>query len=132
MLKKGDKVEYEGVITTCLGNEFNFLGTGPAVVELEDFEGWINAKLPKLITKLEILNSIPVLDYDTDSDDLYTVTCIDNNENREKIMHLGYKDDDIDRFVAEEGSIEMTHFAWKIANYAELGDSFNGWFVTEE
>lgn len=67
-----------------------------------------------------------MLDYDTDRDDLYTVTCIDNNENREKIMHLGYKDEDVDRFVAEEGSTEMTHLAWKVANYAQLGDSFNG------
>lgn len=49
MLKKGDKVEYEGVVTTCVSDEFKFFGTGPLVVELEDFEGWINAKLPQKI-----------------------------------------------------------------------------------
>lgn len=50
MLRKGDKVVYEGVETTCTSDEFHFLGTGPLVVELEDFDGWINAKLPKKIT----------------------------------------------------------------------------------
>lgn len=49
MLKKGDKVEYEGVETTCVTDEYHFLGTGPLVVELEDFEGWINATLPKKV-----------------------------------------------------------------------------------
>jgi len=49
VLKKGDRVEYDGVETICITDEFKFLGTGPLVVELEDFEGWINAKLPKKI-----------------------------------------------------------------------------------
>lgn len=50
-------------------------------------------------------------EYDTDSEDLYTVTCINNTENCEKIMHLGYTEDEVERFIAEEGFIEMTHFA---------------------
>lgn len=47
MLKKGDKVEYDGVLTKCETDEFKFLGNGPLVVVLEGFKGWINAKLPK-------------------------------------------------------------------------------------
>lgn len=49
MLKKGDKVEYEGVITTCVSDEFKLFGYFPLVVQLEDFEGLINAKLPKKV-----------------------------------------------------------------------------------
>ncbi|WP_372011390.1 hypothetical protein NBRC13296_12580 [Paenibacillus chitinolyticus] len=45
-LKKGDKVVYEGVETTCESDAFHYFGTGPLVVELEGFEGWVNAKLP--------------------------------------------------------------------------------------
>lgn len=48
-LKKGDRVEYEGVETVCKTNSFYFLGTGPLVIVLDDFDGWINAKLPKKI-----------------------------------------------------------------------------------
>ncbi|AQS42427.1 hypothetical protein LSG23_20435 (plasmid) [Bacillus velezensis] len=47
MLRKGDKVEYEGVITTCVSDEFKLFGYFPLVVQLEGFEGLINAKLPK-------------------------------------------------------------------------------------
>ncbi|WP_176720411.1 hypothetical protein [Desulfuribacillus stibiiarsenatis] len=46
MLKNGDKVEYEGKITTCLSDEFKLFGTGPLVVMLEGFQGLVNAKLP--------------------------------------------------------------------------------------
>lgn len=83
------------------------------------------------MSKLEILNSIPVYEYDTDSDTLYTVTCEDTEANRKKIMELGYSNEEIERFVVEGGFIEMTHFAWKIANYAELGNSFKGWSITQ-
>ncbi|MEZ7173604.1 hypothetical protein [Sporosarcina sp. OR05] len=47
MLQKGDKVEYDGVQTVCECDEFKFLGSGPSVVVLEGFDGWINAELPK-------------------------------------------------------------------------------------
>lgn len=51
MLKNGDRVVYDGIETTCMSDEFRFLGTGPLVVELEDFEGWVNAELPKKLDK---------------------------------------------------------------------------------
>lgn len=79
--------------------------------------------------KLALLNSIQIEDYDTDSDALYTVTCEDSKENRNKIMQLGYTNEEVQLFVVEEGLIEMTHFAWKIASSAKLGDKFNGWFI---
>ena len=80
--------------------------------------------------KLAVLNSIPVNNYDTDSDAVYTVTCIDNVENREKISKLGYSNEEINRFISfEQGFIEMTHFAWEIATSAELGDNFKRWCI---
>lgn len=49
VLKKGDRVVYDGVETVCKTDQFNFLGTGPLVVVLDGFDGWINAKLPRKI-----------------------------------------------------------------------------------
>jgi hypothetical protein len=61
MLKKGDKVEYEGVRTVCESDEFKFLGDGPLVVNLEGFDGWVNVNSVKKRVKRtidDILNKI--------------------------------------------------------------------------
>lgn len=69
MLRKGDKVVYEGVDTTCVSDEFQFFGTGPLVVELEHFSGWVNAKLPRKNSVEELINKIR----DLHQMDIYTV-----------------------------------------------------------
>lgn len=51
MLKKGDRVRFHGVETVCRCDEFPLFGLGLPVVELENVEGWVNAKIPE---KLEV------------------------------------------------------------------------------
>ena len=58
MLVYGDKVEYEGVITTVLCDAFEIPYSGSIVVELEGFEGWINAKLPRKIGVEELIMNL--------------------------------------------------------------------------
>lgn len=76
---------------------------------------------------LEILNSFEIVDSDSDGDCVLNIYVENNEENKQKIMQLGFTENDLlgatFDFNATNDVIDLNFFAWDFAEWLE-GNTF--------
>lgn len=76
---------------------------------------------------LEILNSMPIIDTDNDGEAMIYIYVENSQENREKVMSLGFSEKDIldalYDYNENKDVIDLNHFAWDFAEWFD-GNEF--------
>lgn len=83
------------------------------------------------LEKLELLNSIEILDISTGQGDIEYIVIQDNETNREKLNQLGATEDDFEEMtygIEDEGILDITTFSFKFANWYSPK---NGFYIEE-
>lgn len=78
---------------------------------------------------IEVLNSMEIIDSESDAEVMIFIYVENSEENREKVMSLGFSELEVDMGAndhkAKNDVIDLNHFAWNFAEWFEDGNFFD-------